>query len=137
MLPTVNPAETESWRKLTAHFMEMQAVHMRQLFQQDAQRFQSFQAQFEDILIDYSKNIVTDETLRYLEELAEECGLRDAITAMFSGDAINQAEGRPVLHVALRNRGNTPVRVLGEDVMPEVNRVLGQMKSFSEKVLGG
>ncbi|HWA33595.1 MAG TPA: glucose-6-phosphate isomerase [Cyclobacteriaceae bacterium] len=137
MLPNTNPVETIAWQKLTAHYLEMQATHMRQLFEADPKRFDKLHLKFEDILIDYSKNIISDFTLSLLQELAQECGVPEAIDAMFSGQMINQTEGRPVLHVALRNRSNAPITVLGEDVMPEVNRVLDQMKAFSERLLSG
>ena len=87
--------------------------------------------------MDYSKNIITRETLRLLLKLARECRLKEAIRKMFAGEAINETEGRAVLHVALRNRSNTPIRVNGRDVMPEVNAVLGQMKRFSDAVISG
>lgn len=137
MFPSVNPVETNSWQRLTAHFLEMQATHLRELFAEDASRFEKFHAQFEDILIDYSKNIISEDTLKLLISLANECELREAIDAMYIGDRINQTEKRSVLHIALRNRANTPVLVNGEDVMPEVNRVLAQMKQFSEQLLSG
>ena len=137
MLPTVNPIETQVWRKLTAHYLEMQAVHMRQLFEADPERFDKFHLTFEDILIDFSKNILSEETLTYLLELAQESRLQDAIDAMFSGQRINQTEGRPVLHVALRNRSNRPIFANDEDVMPQVNKVLEQIKSFSDRLLSG
>jgi len=137
MLPTVNPIETPVWRKLTAHYLEMQAVHMRQLFEADLKRFDKFHLTFEDILIDFSKNILSEETLTYLLELAQESRLQDAIDAMFSGQRINQTEGRPVLHVALRNRSNRPIFANDEDVMPQVNKVLEQIKSFSDRLLSG
>lgn len=137
MLPTVNPIETQVWRKLTAHYLEMQAVHMRQLFEADPERFDKFHLTFEDILIDFSKNILTEETLTYLLELAQESHLQDAIDAMFSGQRINQTEGRPVLHVALRNRSNRQIFANDEDVMPQVNKVLEQIKSFSDHLLSG
>lgn len=137
MFPSVNPVETNSWQRLTAHFLEMQATHLRELFAEDASRFEKFHAQFEDILIDYSKNIISEDTLKLLISLANECELREAIDAMYIGDRINQTEKRSVLHIALRNRANTPVLVNGEDVMPEVNRVLTQMKQFSEQLLSG
>lgn len=137
MLPTVNPTETETWRKLTAHFLEMQAYSLREAFELDAQRFEKFHLTFEDILVDYSKNCIMEETRTLLCQLAEECGLREAIDAMFLGHAINQTENRAVLHVALRNRGNAPIMVNGENVMPEVNRVLEQMKQFSTRLIGG
>jgi glucose-6-phosphate isomerase len=137
MLSKINPAETIAWQKLTSHFIEMQATHMRELFEEDPQRFEKFTLKLNDILIDYSKNIITTETIELLIELAEEVGLKESIEAMFNGDKINQTEHRAVLHVALRNRANTPVYVDGEDVMPQINKVLDQVKSFSEKLLSG
>jgi glucose-6-phosphate isomerase len=137
MFPAINPTETQSWQKLTAHFLEMQATHLRELFAEDPQRFEQFHLQFEDILIDYSKNIINQETLRLLFELAHECELKEAIAAMFGGVKINRTENRSVLHVALRNRSNTPILVDGEDVMPLVNKVLDQMKAFSDQLLTG
>jgi glucose-6-phosphate isomerase len=137
MLPKQNPTETSSWQKLEMIFMTMQATHMRELFEEDHDRFKKFSLQFEDILVDYSKNIVNDETLKLLLELANEIELPNAIAAMFTGERINQTEDRSVLHVALRNRSNTPVLVGGEDVMPHVNKVLDQMKTFSDTLLTG
>ena len=137
MLPTQNPVETSAWQTLERLFMTMQATHMRELFAEDANRFEKFSATFEDILVDYSKNLVTEEVMTALFELADEVGLNSAISAMFHGDKINQTEGRSVLHVALRNRSNTPVVVDGNDVMPEVNKVLEQVKRFSDAVISG
>src|SRR5689334_1041566 len=102
MLPTIKPVETESWRLLTIHFLEMQATHLRELFAEDTARFEKFSIQFEDILIDYSKNLVNADTMRHLMGLAGECELEEAIREMFNGHRINQTEKRPVLHVALR-----------------------------------
>ncbi len=137
MLPAINPTETEAWRKLTAHFLEMQAYNLREAFEQDPQRFEKFHVFFEDILVDYSKNCITEETLNLFVELAEACELRSAIDSMFLGHAINQTENRAVLHIALRNRSQAPIHVNGEDVMPEVNRVLAQIKQFSARLLSG
>src|SRR5690606_23371930 len=137
MLPDHNPVETAAWRKLEVHFLTMQATHMRELFEEDPERFDKFNLLFEDLLVDYSKNIITEETVKLLIELAEETELKDAIEAMFKGEAINRTENRPVLHVALRNRSNNPILVQGTDVMPEVNRVLDQMKKFSDSVISG
>jgi glucose-6-phosphate isomerase len=137
MLPLVNPTETAAWRKLEMHFLTMQAQHMSDLFAEDPQRFQKFSLQLHDLLLDYSKNIITDETLRLLIELAEETELAQAIQAMFTGKAINQTEGRAVLHTALRNRSGKSVLVNGEDVMPAISDVLAQVKSFSDKLLSG
>ena len=137
MLPKINPTKTKSWKKLKEHYRVMKNRHMVDLFRQDPERFSRFSLAFEDLLVDYSKNIITRETIRLLLGLARECKLKEAIERMFTGDAINETEGRAVLHVALRNRSNTPIRVNGRDVMPEVNAVLGQMKRFSEAVISG
>jgi glucose-6-phosphate isomerase len=137
MLPSINPVETRSWQKLTAHYLSMQAVTMRELFEEDPDRFKKFSLRFEDILIDYSKNIVIEETLAALIELANECELGHAIHSMFHGDRINQTENRSVLHIALRNRSNTPMITDGKDVMPEVNKVLSQMKTFADQLQSG
>lgn len=136
-LATINPIDTSAWQKLTAQYLVMQASHLRDLFAEDPQRFEKFHARFEDVLVDYSKNLITEETLADLLALARECRLPDAIEAMFQGERINRTENRAVLHTALRNRSNTPVHVDGEDVMPAVNRVLAQMEMFSNNVLSG
>lgn len=137
MLPNHNPTLTKSWQKLELQFLTMQATPMRELFEEDPGRFAKFHAVFEDILVDYSKNIVTGETIKDLIELANEVELPEAIRSMFVGAKINQTEKRSVLHTALRNRSNTPILVDGEDVMPEVNRVLLQMKEFSSRLING
>jgi glucose-6-phosphate isomerase len=137
MFPAINPTETTSWNKLTMHFLEMQATHMRELFAEDPARFAKFSLQFEDILFDYSKNIISEHTVKLLAELADECQLSEAIHSMFNGTRINQTENRSVLHIALRNRSNTPILVDGKDVMPEINTVLNQMKAFSDSLLNG
>ena len=110
---------------------------MRDMFAGDPDRFEKFSQRFEGILIDYSKNIIDDETFGLLLQLAEEVGLGPAIAAMFSGEAINETENRSVLHIALRNQSNQPVYSNGQDVMPEVNAVLGQMEKFSEAIISG
>ncbi|NOT76421.1 MAG: glucose-6-phosphate isomerase [Cyclobacteriaceae bacterium] len=137
MLPNVNPIETRVWQRMTAHYLDMQATPMRFLFESDPQRFQNYHLQFEDILVDYSKNIINEDTMKLLLELAKECNLTEAIEAMFNGQPINQTERRPVLHVALRNRSNAPILANGENVMPLVNAALAQMKSFSDRLLSG
>jgi glucose-6-phosphate isomerase len=135
MLPKINPTKTKSWKKLKEHYPVMKNRQMVDLFHKDSQRFSRFSVAFEDIFVDYSKNIITRETLRLLLELARECQLKASIKSMFAGDRINETEGRAVLHLALRNRSNTPIRVNGRDVMPEVNAVLGQMKRFSDGIV--
>jgi len=137
MLPKINPTETNAWKKLEEMYFEFEGTHMRDLFEQDASRFEKYSLGFEDILLDYSKNILNDQVKTTLLELAEECGLNDAIESMFNGGKINATENRAVLHVALRNRSNTPILVDDKDVMPEVNAVLSQMKTFSKKVISG
>ncbi|WP_297091754.1 glucose-6-phosphate isomerase [uncultured Draconibacterium sp.] len=137
MLPKINPIETQAWQKLEEIYFEFEGTHMKELFAADAKRFEKYSLKFEDILLDFSKNIVNDEVKTTLLELAEQCGLKEAISAMFSGKKINATEDRAVLHVALRNRSNTPILVDGEDVMPEVNAVLDQMKAFTETVISG
>src|SRR5690349_522518 len=137
MLTNYNPTETAAWRTLEQHLLSIQASHLRELFDEDPQRFEKLSLKFEDILIDYSKNIVTTMTMKSLVDLAEEIELKEAIESMFLGEKINQTEDRSVLHTALRNRSNTPVKVDGQDVMPEINKVLDQMKSFTERLLSG
>lgn len=137
MLPNHNPIETSSWQRLEVQFLSMQATSMRELFAEDPQRFEHMHAIFEDILVDYSKNLIVDETLKDLIGLANEVELRDAILSMFRGEPINQTENRAVLHTALRNRSNTPIVVDGQDVMKHVNDVLQQMKTFSDKLISG
>ncbi|RAW00264.1 glucose-6-phosphate isomerase [Pseudochryseolinea flava] len=137
MLPNQNPTTTAAWQKLEVHFMTLQATHMRELFQEDPDRFSKFSAQFEDILVDYSKNLITSEVMQTLIDLAKEMELEGAIASMFVGEKINQTENRAVLHTALRNRSNTAILADGADVMPEVNRVLAQMKKFSDDLQSG
>ena len=129
MLKKIDPTKTKSWQKLADHFITMEHVQMRDLFADDPRRFEKFSIRFNDILLDYSKNIMTDETCNYLLSLAEECDLKDGIKKMFSGKVINETEGRAVLHIALRNRDNHPISVNGRNVMADVNRVLNKMKN--------
>jgi glucose-6-phosphate isomerase len=137
MLPKINLTETKAYSYLADQFEKMISTDLKDLFKADPARFDKFSVQFEDILLDYSKNRLDDETLALLIQVAKECRLNDAIDAMFSGQIINMTEGRPVLHVALRNQSNTPILVDGKDVMPDVNAVLEHMKEFSEAVIGG
>lgn len=129
--------QTPAWQALGQHYAQVKDLHMRALFAQDPGRFERFSVQFKDILFDYSKNRVTDETMRLLLNLAEEAGLPTWIEAMFSGEKINNTEGRAVLHTALRNQSDTPVFVDGTDVMPEIRRVLSRIRRFSENVRSG
>nr|MDJ0805184.1 glucose-6-phosphate isomerase [Desulfobacterales bacterium] len=136
-LKNINPTKTKSWQALQNHFESMQPVHMRALFAADPQRFEKLSLQFEDILVDYSKNRIDAETVRLLLDLAREVDLEDGIAKMFAGAKINVTENRAVLHTALRNRANTPVMVDGRDVMPDVNAVLGQMEAFVQRLHSG
>ncbi len=137
MLKRINPAETPAWKKLLEHYEVMKNRHMRDMFREDPDRFSRFSIRFQDILVDYSKNIITGETMELLLELAREAELGDAIEKMFSGEKINETEDRAVLHTALRNLSGQPVYVDGKDIMPGVQAVLRQMKDFSERVLSG
>ncbi|MHC3492732.1 glucose-6-phosphate isomerase [Pectobacterium brasiliense] len=137
-MKNINPSQTAAWQALQHHFDAMKDVQISELFAQDSDRFAHFSATFDDqMLVDYSKNCITAETMEKLHALARETDLSAAIQSMFAGEKINRTEDRAVLHVALRNRSNTPILVDGKDVMPEVNAVLAKMKDFSERVIGG
>jgi len=137
MLGKVRPTTTRSWKLLTNHFEKIKEVHMKDLFAEDGERFKKFSLRFNEILVDYSKNRITEETLKLWFGLAEEIDLRDAIEKMFTGDKINETENRAVLHIALRTQESTPIYVDGEEVMPQVTRVLAQVKAFSGKIISG
>jgi glucose-6-phosphate isomerase len=137
MLKKINPLNTRAWGELASHYKRMKDMHMKDMFSEDPGRFSRFSLRLEDMLVDYSKNIIDSETVRLLLDLAGETGLPEAIEKLFSGDRINETENRAVLHVALRNRSNNPIHLDGSDVMPEVNAVLGRMESFSKKVISG
>ncbi|HAA21959.1 MAG TPA: glucose-6-phosphate isomerase [Cytophagales bacterium] len=137
MLQSTNPTHTQAWKALNGHYAATKDIHMKEWFASDPKRFEKLSLQFEDILLDYSKNRITEETLQLLTQLADEVNLKGAIDQMFGGAKINKLEGRAVLHVALRNRSNRPIEVDGADVMPGVNEVLAQMKGFSDKLLSG
>ncbi|WP_409160409.1 glucose-6-phosphate isomerase [Pectobacterium sp. B2J-2] len=137
-MKNINPSQTAAWQALQTHFDVMKEVQISELFAQDSDRFAHFSATFDDLmLVDYSKNRITAETMEKLHALARETDLSAAMQSMFAGEKINRTEDRAVLHIALRNRSNTPIVVDGKDVMPEVNAVLAKMKDFSERVIGG
>ncbi len=129
--------QSAAWKALEAHYEQAGGLHMRDLFAADPQRFARFSISFEDILVDYSKNRITDETVKRLLDLAGEAGLRQRIDAMFSGDRINFTENRSVLHTALRRGNGGPLTVDGADVMPKIRAVLAKMRAFSNAVRKG
>jgi glucose-6-phosphate isomerase len=137
MFPKINPTETDSWRQLKGHYEEMKDLNMNKMFREDADRFSKLSTSIDDIVFDYSKNRINDTTMGLLLKLAEECKVKEAIEAMFNGDKINETENRSVLHVALRNFSKEPMYSEGKDVMPQVKKVLRQMKSFCDKIHSG
>lgn len=132
-----NPTQSPTWSKLSEHHQEMVPVLMRDLFAQDASRFEKYSLQVDDLLLDYSKNRITDKSLGLLFQLARDCSVETWRERMFTGQKINFTEDRAVLHTALRNRSNQPILVDGKDVMPEVNRVLKQMREFCRLIHSG
>jgi len=126
-----------AWKALQDHYQEVAHLHMRNLFDRDPKRFERFSLHLGGILFDYSKNRITEKTIDLLIELARQAGLAEMIEAVFSGEKINNTEGRAVLHVALRNRSDRPILVDGKNVMPEVNSVLEKMRLFSDSVRSG
>lgn len=137
MFPSVQPDATEAWQDLLAHAGMMGITQMRDLFAEDPDRFRKFSLRLDDILFDYSKNIITEGTMQLLQDLARECQVEEARKAMFAGEKINATEGRAVLHTALRNLSGTPVLLDGKDVMPEVNAVLAQMEDCCNRIHSG
>ncbi|MCR5084300.1 MAG: glucose-6-phosphate isomerase [Succinivibrionaceae bacterium] len=137
MLKDTNPTTTHAWQALKEHFEATRGRTIAELFAQDPQRFEHCSLRVGDIVADLSKNIVDSTTVGLLIDLANECGLKDDIEAMFRGEKINRTEDRAVLHTALRNFSGEPVLVDGKDVMPEVRRVLAKMRDFSTKVISG
>jgi glucose-6-phosphate isomerase len=126
-----------AWTALETHQHEMANIHMRELFAQDPERFNKFSLRFQDLLLDYSKNRITEKTMQLLCDLARQADLKGWTEKMFSGEKINITENRAVLHIALRNRSNRPILVDGADVMPEVNAVLQHMQTFSDAIRSG
>ena len=136
MLPKINPTQTEAWKELDHHF-EQNDFELRSLFQYNPNRFAEFSVQREHFLFDYSKNLIDSRTKELLLKLAEETQLKKAISAMFSGEKINETEGRSVLHTALRDFSDKEILVDGENIKPKIKKVLEQMKNFSEKIISG
>jgi glucose-6-phosphate isomerase len=138
MLERINPTTTQAWFVLKKHFEEeMNRKQMKDLFAADPNRFETYSIKQDGVLFDYSKNIISEKTLQLLFQLAKECGLDKAIEAQFSGKAINETENRAVLHTALRNFSGQPVVIDGKDVMPGIQKVLQQMKTFCNKIHQG
>ena len=137
-MKNINPTNTQAWKALEAHQSQLANTTIADLFKQEQNRFNDYSLTFENqILVDFSKNKINQETLKLLHQLAKESALDEAINAMFTGEKINRTENRAVLHTALRNRSNTPVYVDGKDVMPEVNAVLAKMRAFCDRVISG
>lgn len=138
MVPKINPTKTKSWQLLQQHYQqEMSQTHMRQLFLADTSRFSNFSIELNEILFDFSKNIITSNTIKYLLQLANECKVKEGIKAMFLGEKINETENRAVLHTALRNQSDNPIYSNGVDVMPEVRKVLTQMQNLCNQIHKG
>src|ERR1044072_3128969 len=137
MFPSTNPTTTKAWQQLQQHAAGMKQVHMSKLFAEDAQRFEQYSLRFEDILFDYSKNLITKETLGLLLDLARECQVEAGREAMFSAEKINASENRAVLHTALRNVSNEAVMLDGKNVMEDVNAVLQKMEQFCKQIHSG
>ena len=133
----MTPLNTPEWRSLERHYSDLKYASMREEFALDASRFEHFSLTSGDLLLDYSKNRITKQTVEKLIALAKSLDLSGWIERMYSGEAINTTEGRAVSHIALRNRSNTPIKVDGEDIMPSINAVLAQMKQFCDQVHSG
>ena len=137
MFPKINPTQTKAWQALQKHYRENSDRKLIDLFQSNPKRFDQFSVRDEDMLVDFSKNLVDSATMDLLFQLARETQLPEAISSMFQGEKINETENRAVLHTALRTPAGESVMMDGKDVMPEVHRVLLQMKNFSEAILSG
>ncbi|WMI66467.1 glucose-6-phosphate isomerase [Aestuariibaculum sp. YM273] len=136
-LPNINPTETKSWKKLQEHFETISSVHMKSLFAEDEDRASKFTITWDDFYVDYSKNRITEETVKYLLELVDEVKLKEAINSQFSGETINQTEGRSVLHMALRAPESADFKVDGVNVMPEIFEVKKKIEKFTNEVVNG
>ncbi|WP_300433874.1 glucose-6-phosphate isomerase [Christiangramia sp.] len=136
-MKNINPTTTNAWKELEKHYSAIQNEHMKDMFSKDEERAEKFSIQWEDFYVDYSKNRITEETQGLLLKLAQECGLKEAVDSYFEGKPINQTENRPVLHTALRADKNSEIKVDGKNVVPEVQEVKAQIRSFSEEVISG
>lgn len=136
MLPKINPTHTTAWKALNEHFAQND-FELRTLFQYNPERFKQFSVKRENYLFDFSKNLIDEKTFALLQDLAKECDLKSAIEAMFTGEKINETEGRAVLHTALRDFSEQEILVDGENIKPRIKKVLQQMKTFSDKIIFG
>ena len=136
-LPNINPKDTDAWQALAAHVSDFKGIHLKQLFEKDKNRAQDFSIKWDDFLVDFSKNKITDKTLKLLFNLANEVKLKEAISQYFGGETINQTEGRAVLHTALRAKRNDKILVDGENIVDEVYQVKDHIKKFTEAVING
>lgn len=136
-MQNINPTQTQAWKSLQAHYEEIKDLHLKEIFEQDEDRFEDFHIQWHHILFDYSKNRLNASTIELLIALAESCGLASAIEAMFGAEHINQTEDRAVMHTALRSFGEDAILVDDQDVLPSIQAVRDQMKTFSDQVISG
>lgn len=136
-LENINPSGTAAWQELMQHFAQMQHASMAAMFASDKNRTAKFNIQWNDFIVDYSKNIINEKTLQLLQDLAQEANLKGAIDAYFGGDAINRTEGRAVLHTALRAPSTADIKVDGVNVMPEIYSVKNKIKQFCDAIIGG
>jgi len=136
-LPNTNPTATAVWEKLNQHYQNIKNVSMQEMFRNDTSRAEKFHIQWNDFLIDYSKNRISSETMELLQQLAKEVNLKQAISSYFEGDAINQTENRAVLHTALRSPETATVLVDGKNVIPDVFEVKNNIKKFTEEIISG
>ncbi|WP_341215215.1 glucose-6-phosphate isomerase [uncultured Wocania sp.] len=136
-LPNINPTTTNSWKKLQEHYNKINNSHMKDLFAQDSERANKFTIKWDDFYVDFSKNRITEDTFKYLLELASEVKLKEAIESQFSGEKINKTEGRAVLHTALRAPKDAEFYVDGVNVMPEIYQVKQKIETFTNEVVNG
>ncbi|WP_457610854.1 glucose-6-phosphate isomerase [Lutibacter sp.] len=136
-MKNINPTKTNAWKQLATHYEEVKNIHLKSLFRNDISRKRKFTINFNDFEFDFSKNLITEETINYLLELVDEVDLKSAINAYFSGEKINQTENRAVLHTALRNQLDNEIIVGGKNIMTEIKEALNKMDSFSNKIISG
>ena len=136
-LASINPTKTKSWNNLQKHFLEMQSASIKQMFNDDNKRIDKFHVKWNDFIVDYSKNIISQETINLLLELAKECKLDDAIEQQFSGKIINQTENREVLHTALRAPKSNNIQVNNENIIDDIYKVKEKIEKFTNQIVNG